>query len=445
MIITKTAISRRAVLRGLGTTLALPLLDAMIPALTAATKTAATPVKRFGVGYVPNGIIMEQWTPAATGAGFEFTPILKGLEPYRRYVTVVSGLVNEAGRNGSAHPGKSAAFLTGFVAKRTTGDSQLRLGKSMDQFAADVLGRETQLPSLELALEGTDSRVVQVCDPGYSCAYMNISWRNESTPMPREVNPRAVFERLFGDAGSSDSAVRSARARRSASVLDSVLAKASRLQLNLGSDDRAKLGEYFESVREVEQRLQRAEAQASRDLPEVESPAGIPISYDDHARLLLDLQVLAYQTDMTRVITFMFGRELSGATFPQIGVTDSHHPITHHLNDPANVVKVAKINTYHMSLFTYFVKKLAETPDGDGSLLDHIILLYGSPISDGNSHSPDNLPILLVGGGSGALHGDRHIKYEKGMLLPNLQMSLLDKLGVPIDRLGNSTGAVSEV
>jgi hypothetical protein len=445
MIVTKRAISRRTVLRGIGTTLALPLLDAMVPAFTAAAKTAAQPARRLGVAYVPNGIIMEQWTPATTDAGFAFPPTLKALEPYRDYVTVVSGLVNEAGRNGSAHPGKSAAFLTGVVAKRTTGDSQLQLGTSMDQFAADVLGRETRLPSLELALEGSDSNVVQVCDPSYSCAYMNVSWRNASTPMPREVNPRTVFERLFGDSGTSDPEVRRARVQRSASVLDAVREKASRLQRNVAAGDRAKLDEYFDSVREVERRLQAADVQSTRELPQVESPAGIPVSYDEHARLMLDLQVLAYQTDLTRVITFMFGRELSGATYPQIGVTDSHHPITHHLNVPANVVKVAKINAYHMSLFAHFVKKLSETPDGDGSLLDHIIVLYGSPISDGNSHSPDNLPILLVGGGSGQLRGNRHLKYPQGMLLPNMQLALLDKLGLPLERLGNSTGRTVEI
>lgn len=445
MIVTKKAISRRTVLRGIGTTLALPLLDAMVPAFTATVKTAARPIKRFGVAYVPNGIIMEQWTPTSTGANFQFGPILKSLEPFRNHVTVVSGLVNEAGRDGSAHPGKSAAYLTGLVARRTTGNTQLQLGKSMDQFAAEAFARDTQLPSLELSLEGTDSNVVATCDPSYSCAYMNISWRNASTPMPREVNPRVVFERLFGDSGTSDAAIRQARFRRSSSVLDSVLEKTSRLQQQLAPGDRAKLGEYLDSIRDVERRLQIAEAQAVHELPPLEAPAGIPVSYEEHAKLMLDLQVLAYQTDLTRVITFMFGRELSGATYPQIGVTDSHHPITHHLNEAENVVKVAKINAYHMGLFAYYVRKLKETPDGDGSLLDNIIILYGSPISDGNSHSPDNLPLLLVGGGAGALRGDRHIKYDDGVVLPNLQLTLLDKLGVPLDHLGNSTGTLSEV
>lgn len=444
MMVVKKAISRRTLLRGVGATLALPLLDGMIPALTAQRQLPAPP-KRFGVVYVPNGIIMKEWTPAAEGAGFEFTPILKSLEPYRQHVTVVSGLVNEAGRNGSAHPGKSAAFLTGAVAARTTGTTQLRLGISMDQIAASAFGQDTRIPSLELSLEGTDSNVVATCDPSYSCAYMNISWRNDTTPMPRETNPRAVFERLFGDAGSSDPAVRLARVRRASSILDSVMEKVHTLDRGLASDDRAKLNQYLDAVRDVERRLQLAERQGAREVPAFESPAGIPVSYEEHARLMFDLQVLAYQTDQTRISTFMFGRELSGATYPQIGVTDSHHPITHHLDESENVAKVARINAYHASLFASFVKRLHDTPDGDGSLLDHVILLYGSPISDGSRHSPDNLPIVLLGGGAGQLKGGRHLRYPDGALLPNLQLTLLDRLGVPVDRLGNSTGMIKEL
>jgi hypothetical protein len=445
MIVTKKAISRRTVLRGMGVTLALPFLDGMVPALTALKNTAAQPTKRFGVVYVPNGIVMKDWTPTAEGAGFEFTPILKALEPYRDHLLVVSGLVNEAGRNGSAHPGKSAAFLTGLVAARTTGSSQLHLGVSMDQIAAQVLGQDTQIPSLELALEGTDSNVVAVCDPGYSCAYMNISWRNETTPMPRETNPRAVFERLFGDGGTSDPAARLARLRRSSSILDSVTEKVQQLRRGLAADDRVKLGGYLEAVRDVEQRLQVAEQQGAREVPTAESPAGIPVSYDEYAKLMFDLQVLAFRTDLTRVSTFMFGRELSGATYPQIGVTDSHHPITHHLDEAENVVKVSKINAYHASLFASFVKTLHDTPDGDGSLLDHVVILYGSPISDGLRHSVDNLPIVLVGGGGGEIKGGRHLRYPKSQLLPNLQLTLLDKLGVHVDHLGNSTGKLAEL
>jgi len=305
------------------------------------------------------------------------------------------------------------------------------------------LGQDTQIPSLELALEGTDSNVVAVCDPAYSCAYLNISWRNETTPMPRETDPRAVFERLFGDASSSDPAVRLARIRRSGSILDSVTEKVQRLRRGLAADDREKLGGYLDAVRDVEQRLQVAERQGARDVPTAESPAGIPVSYDEYAKLMFDLQVLAFRTDLTRVSTFMFGRELSGATYPQIGVTDSHHPITHHLNEPENVVKVGKINAYHASLFASFVKTLNDTPDGDGSLLDHVMILYGSPISDGLSHSVDNLPIMLVGGAGGQLKGGRHLRYPKGTVLPNLQLTLLDKLGIPMDHFGNSTAKVT--
>ena len=443
MIVTKKAISRRTVLRGVGVTLALPFLDAMTPALTALRKTAAQAPRRFGVVYVPNGIVMSQWTPSIEGPGFEITPTLKALEPYRERVLILSGLKNEAGRGGSAHPGKSAAFLTGAVAARTTGSSQLRLGVSMDQIAAGVLGRETQIPSLELSLEGTDSNVVATCDPAYSCAYMNISWRNETTPMPRETNPRAVFERMFGDAGSSDPAVRLRRIRRASSILDSVTEKVQRLRRELAADDGVKLSGYLEAVRDVERRLQVAEEQKARDVPAAESPAGIPVSYDEHAKLMFDLQVLAFQTDLTRVSTFMFGRELSGATYPQIGVTDSHHPITHHLDETANVEKVSKINAYHVSLFASFVESLHHTTEGEGSLLDNVTILYGSPISDGQSHSPDNLPIVLVGGGGGQIKGGRHLRYSDSPVLPNLQLTLLDKLGVPLEQLGNSTGRVT--
>jgi hypothetical protein len=445
MMLTRKALSRRTVLRGLGTALALPLLDSMVPALTALRQTAAVPPRRFGVVYVPNGIIMEQWTPATAGAGFEFTPILKALEPFRERVLVLTGLVNEAGRGG-AHPRAAAAFLTGVTPARTTGNAKLMLGVSMDQIAAATLGESTRVPSLELSLEGVDSNVVSVCDPGFSCAYMNISWRNESTPMPRETNPRVVFERLFGDAGSSDPSVRAARLRRAGSILDSVGDKVRALQAELPRGDTRKLDEYVESVRDVERRLQAAERQAgTSEMPSVASPAGIPLTYDEHARMMFDLQLLAYQTDQTRVTTFMFGRELSGATYPQVGVTDAHHPITHHLKDPANVAKVTKINTYHLSLFADYVKKLEATPDGDGSLLDHVMLLYGSPLSDGNRHSPDNLPLMLVGGGSGALRGGRHVRYATPAVLPNLQLALLERLGVPLERLGNSTGKIAEL
>ena len=446
MIITKKAISRRVVLRGMGAALAVPLLDGMVPALTALSKTAAKAVSRFGVVYLPNGIIMEQWTPSSAG-GLEFSPILKPLEPFRDRLLVISGLDNTACKCGlGGHSTKSGAFLTGAAPTPTIGTTRLNLGISMDQIVANTFGDQTPLPSLELSLEGTDSNVVATCDPGYSCAYLNISWRNATTPMPRETNPRKVFERLFGDAtGSTDPAARRARIQKESSILDSVIQEVDRLQRDLGPSDRLKLNEYFESVREIEKRIQAAEKQGARELPVIHSPAGIPVSWEEHAKLMFDLQVLAYQTDSTRVITFMIGRELSGATYPQIGIPDSHHPITHHTGDTTKIAKVVKINTYHASLFASYLDKLRTTPDGDGSLLDHMTILYGAAISDGNEHAPDNLPILLAGGGSGTLKGGRHLVCPKGSALTALQLTLLDKLGVPAERFGDSTGTIAEL
>lgn len=453
MIVTKKAIPRRTVLRGVGTALALPLLDGMVPSLTALAKTAAKPTKRLGVVYVPNGIISQNgsWTPTMEGPGFEFSRILKPLESERGHVTVLTGLDNRAAfaRSGEAlgsHSRPAAAFLTGMHAKQTQG-SALDLGRSMDQIAARTLGRETQLPSLELSLEGTDTfNGVSTCDTGYSCAYLNISWHDRTTPMPRETNPRLVFERLFGDAGSTDASVRRARAKQQRSVLDAVLDKVAQLQGGLGGEDQRKLNNYLDAVREIERRIQVAEQQANRELPLMESPAGIPVSFEEHAKLMYDLLVLSYQTDVTRVFTFMIGREQSGTTYPQLGVPDPHHPLTHHRGDPAKIEKVTKINQYHVKLFSDFVTKLRSTPDGDGSLLDHTMLLYGSPLRDGDKHVYDNLPILVVGNGSGTIKGDRHLVYPAGTTpMTNLQFTMLQKLGVPLDHFGDSTGELKEL
>ena len=455
MIVTKKTIPRRTVLRGVGATLALPLLDAMVPAMTAMAKTAASPVARFGTVYVPNGIIMEQWTPAAEGRGFEFTPILKPLEPLRDHLLVVSGLDNTgaASRTGSTggHARSAGAFMTGIEPLQTTGSSTLQLGVSMDQIVAGAIGQQTPLPSLELGLEGTDTvNGVGTCDVGYSCAYQNtMAWSSASTPLPVEANPRVVFDRLFGGVDSTDPAARKARLRRQGSLIDSVLDKVSRLEGGLGQRDRAKLDEYLQSVREIERRLQNAETQG-RELPVVASPAGIPVSYDEHARLMFDMQTLAFQTDTTRVITFQVGREQSGATYPQIGVSDSHHPISHHGGDKNKIASLQKINTYHATLFGYFLEKLRSTPDGDGTLLDHAVILYGSAISEGNSHDIRNVPILLAGGGGGRIKGGRHVKYpEATQRLTNLQLTLLNALGVVTEAFGDSTGerlrALSEV
>ena len=445
MIIPKPEISRRTLLRGVGATLALPLLERMTPT-AALARAVTTPVVRFCTVYVPNGIVMERWTPTAEGADFAFTPTLRPLEPYRDHLLVLSGLDNTGARSRSgasgAHAKPAGAFMTGIEPLPTTGSSSLALGISMDQIIANSLGQETPLPSLELGLEGTDTvNGVGTCDVGFSCAYQNrLAWSGPSTPLPIETNPRVVFDRLFGSVDSTDPQARRARLRRQGSIIDSVLEKVDRLQGDLGRRDRAKLDEYLTAVREIERRIQNAEAQG-RELPLVESPAGIPVSYDDHARLMFDMQALALQTDTTRVITFQIGREQSGATYPQIGVSDSHHPISHHGGDKNKIASLAKINAYHTTLFSYFLEKLATTSDGDGTLLDNVITLYGSAISEGNSHDIRNLPIILVGGGAGRVKGGRHVKYpDRTQRLTNLQLTLLNKLGVPTEAFGDSTG-----
>lgn len=451
MIITKKAIPRRTVLRGLGATVALPLLDGMVPALSALAKTAAKPVVRFASFYVPNGIIMQQWTPAAEGSGFEFTRSLKPLEPFRNQLLVLSGLDNHGAivRTGfsGAHAQPAGAFLTGAEAYRTDGSSGVQLGVSMDQVAAKALGQQTPLPSLELGLEGSDTASGSgTCDVGFNCAYQNnMSWSSPATPMPPETNPRVVFERLFGGLESTDPAVRTARLRRQASILDSVLDEVDRLQRRVGPDDRVKVNEYLESVREIERRIQNAEALGSRELPVVESPAGIPVSYEEHAKLMFDLQALAFQTDTTRIVTFMIGREQSGTTYPQVGAPETHHSISHHGRDPKKLESLTRINTYHVTLFTHFLEKLRSTSDGEGTLLDHAMLLYGCGMSEGNAHDIHNLPILLVGGGAGHLKGGRHIRYPKETRLTNLLVTLLNNLGVPTQSFGDSTGELGEL
>jgi hypothetical protein len=445
MMIPKQAISRRTVLRGVGATLALPLFERMAPTTNLA-RAAAAPVRRFCTVYVPNGIVMERWTPATEGTGFDFTPTLLPLQPFRDHLLVLSGLDNTGARSRSgasgAHAKPAGAFMTGIEPLPTTGSSSLSLGISMDQLLANTIGQQTPLPSLELWLEGADTvNGVGTCDVGFSCAYQNrLAWSGPSTPLPVETNPRVVFERLFGGVDSTDPDVRRARMSRQTSILDSVLDKVDRLQDDLGRRDQAKLEEYLQSVREIERRIQVAEDQG-RELPTVDSPAGIPVSYDEHARLMFDMQVLALQTDTTRVLTFQVGREQSGATYPQIGVSDSHHPISHHGGDKNKIASLAKINAYHANLFAYYLEKLATTSDGDATLLDNVIVLYGSAISEGNSHDIRNLPILLAGGGAGLVKGGRHVRYpDQTQRLTNLQLTLLNKLGVPTETFGDSTG-----
>ena len=451
MIVTRKALPRRSILRGLGTAVALPLLDGMVPALTALGRTLAKPAIRFGAVYVPNGMMMDQWTPAAEGADFALTPTLESLQGLRDHVVLISGLDNtgSASRtgNGGGHAKTGGAWLTGVEPLATTGSARLELGISMDQILAQTLGQDTSLPSLELSLEGDDvANGVGSCDPGYSCTYQNtVSWRNATTPMPMEANPRTVFERLFGDIGSTNPAIRLARIQRERSILDSVSESTGRLVRDLGPADRRKLDEYLETVREVERRVQNVEAQGTRDLPVMDSPAGIPASYDEHARLMFDLQLLAYQSDVTRVVTFQIGREQSGTTYPQIGVPDSHHPISHYGTSKKMMADLAKINAYHMSLFAQFLKRLRSTPDGDGSLLDHAVIVYGAGMSDPNKHSIHGLPLLVAGACAGSIRGGRHIRYAPGTPLPNLQLTLLHKLGVPEDSFGVSTGTLRDV
>ncbi len=436
MIITKHALPRRTFLRGVGATLALPFLDAMVPALKGAEAT--TPVRRLGVVYVPNGMAMPYWTPAAQGASFELTPILQPLAPFRDQMLVLSNLAGAPG--GGSHAGAATRFLTGVVAtsQRGTGVSA---GVSMDQLAAKHMAQETQLASLELCLDSRD--FVGTCDAGYACAYSNtISWQSATTPLAMENDPRAVFERLCGDSGSTDSAARLASIRRNRSLLDSLMDKVGRLEGALGPSDRLRMNEYLDAVRDVERRIQKAEEQSANALPVLNQPAGVPPTFDEHARLMFDLQLLAYQCDLTRVTTFMIGRELSGRSYPQIGIPEAHHPLSHHEGNPEKIAVMAKLNTYHVAQFANYVEKLKSTPDGDGSLLDHSILLYGAGMSESNDHYPFDLPILVLGGGSGQLKGGRHIKYPDSTQLASLGVTLLDKLGVHVDAIGNSKGEI---
>ena len=434
MIITKKAIPRRTMLKGLGASLALPLLDGMVPAFTALRDTAADPARRLGIVYVPNGMMMDHWTPATEGIGFNFPTILQPLERFRDQVEVLSGMhgVDAEG----PHARASTRFLTGVASQRDDG-SNLKAGISMDQIAGRVLGQETQLATLELAIDGRD--FAGSCDEGFSCAYTNtISWANDTTPLPMENNPRAVFERLFGDSGSTDPAVRKARLEKDASLLDSVTDRARYLSRQLGSTDQAKLDQYLEAVRDIERRIQMAESQSERELPVVDQPAGIPDTFGEHTKMMFDLLALAYETDLTRVATFMMGREITGRTYAEIGVPDAHHPISHHQRDPVKLEKLMKINLYHAELFAEFIARLNSTPDGDGTLLDHSMIVYGAGMADSNSHYSGDLPILLAGGAAGT--GGRHMQHEPDTPLANLHLSLLDKMGVPIESLGDSTG-----
>ena len=449
MITGKKSLPRRAFLRGVGATIALPLLDSMVPAFAATRDTAEKPISRLGVVYVPHGAVMDKWTPTATGKNFELSPILEPLAPFRDQLLVVSGLDNRPalhreGEPVAGHGPITGAFLTGAHAKPTEG-ANVESGVSMDQIAARHFAKDTQLASLELGLEEND--IAGACDVGYSCAYINsISWRTPTTPLPVQNNPRAVFERLFGDSDTTETAARRARLLKEASILDAVTAKVARLQAKLGASDRNKLDEYLESVRDIERRIQKAEEQIDRDLPLMERPSGaIPATFEAHCKVMMDLQVLAYQTDMTRVITFMISKELSNHTYPEIGVPEPHHPLSHHQERPESLEKLVKLQTFHMQMFAYYLEKLRSTPDGDGSLLDHILIMYGSGMGNSNLHDPRNLPMLVAGGGSGRIDTGNHIRCPEGTPLSNLFLTLLNKVGVPAENIGDSTGQIQQI
>jgi hypothetical protein len=443
MFITKKHLSRRTFLHAAGATLALPFLDSMVPALTAQTRTAANANPRLGFVYVPHGAIMDRWTPKTEGAGFEFTPILQSLEPFRDKLNIVSGLGHQAADTTAVHSLSPATWLSGVRPKATQG-TDAYAGITADQYAAAKIGQDTVLPSIELGTED-HSGLIGACDRDYGCIYMNtVSWRTHTTPLPMEINPRKAFERMFGLGGSA--AVRMARTEEDRSVLDMFMQQSSDLQKKLGAEDRTTISDYLDSVREIERRIQNSGAQqADSQLTLPDAPTGIPYSYEDHVKMMYDLIVLAYRANVTRVSTFMVAREISNRTYPQVGVSDGHHAISHHSNQAAKMDKNVKIQTYHVSLFAQFLEKLRTTPDGAGSLLDNSIILYGSNMSNSNAHNHFPLPVLVAGGASGRMKGGRHLKYPDHTPMTNLLLTVLDKAGVPMDSLGDSTGKMSEL
>ena len=434
-VLTGKALPRRTVLRGLGASLSLPLLDAMLPAWSSRARAATTRANRFLAFYVPNGMAMEYWTPKGEGRDFELSPILEPLAPFRNQMLVLSGI--NASWN-YIHAGASGSFLTG-TTRGGRNEVEILADVSMDQLLARHFANETQIGSLELAMDGPAN--AGACTGILSCAYTHtISWRSATQPLPMEYNPRAVFERLFGDSGSTARAAREARLSQQKSLLDSVNEKLAALRRELGAQDQAKVEQYTEAVRDIERRIQKAEQQQDVDLPTLEQPQGVPPVFEDHLALMLDLQVLAFQSDLTRVITFMIGKEQSARPYPQIGVPEAHHPLSHHNDVPDLIAHLSKINRYHTELFSKHLARLRATPDGDGSLLDHMTIMYGSGISNSTRHSGQNLPLLLLGGGAGRLDGGRHLKYTDKPTIANLLLTLMDKLDVPVEKIGGSTG-----
>jgi hypothetical protein len=434
--ITRKHLSRRTLLRGMGVSVALPLLDSMVPAQTPLAKTAATSKSRLSCIYVPHGATMDKWTPAADGKGFAFTEILSPLEKFRDRVSIVSNLAHPAAGGvgsdaGADHARSAAVFLSGVHPEQ----GSIHVGSTIDQIAAQRIGQDTPLPSIELSIE----EVALSCGSGYACAYSNtISWKTPTTPLPMENNPQVVFEKLFGD--GSNNADRLARKQQSRSLLDSVMDQVASLQRELPASDRTRLGEYLDDVREIERRIQKAENQIPADLKLPEAPVGVPESFDEHFKIMYDLQVLAFRAEITRVATLMYARDTSGAVYPQSGIRDGFHVASHHSNNRANMDKFALINKYHVEMLAYFLDKLKSTPDGDGNLLDHSMVLYGSSMSNGNQHDHDPLPVVLAGGASGQLNGGRHMMYAPHTPMSNLLLSMLDKLGIQADKHGDSTG-----
>jgi hypothetical protein len=440
MFITKKHLPRRTFLRGMGVTLALPLLDSMVPARTLFAQSAAKASPRLGFVYIPHGAIMDKWTPATEGAGFEFTPILKPLEPFRDRLNVVSGLGHKAADTTAVHSLSPTTWLSGVRPKATQGVDAFA-GITADQVAAQAIGQDTVLPSMELATED-HSGLIGSCDRDYGCIYMNtLSWRTPTTPLPMEINPRKVFERMFGQGGSA--AERLARIQEDRSILDAITRDVSALQLTLGPSDRATMTQYLDNVREIERRIQRAEkSQGDEDLLLPTRPAGVPFDFEEHVRLMYDLMALAYQSNITRVVTFMVSREVSNRTYPQVGVSDGHHAISHHQNRAEKMEKNVRIQTFNVAMFGEFLEKLKNIPDGDGSILDNTVLLYGSNMSNSNAHDHFPLPNLVVGGAAGRMKGGRHLRYPDHTPMTNLLVSMLDKAGVKQESLGDSTGAL---
>jgi hypothetical protein len=446
MIISRKSLNRRSFLRGAGTALALPLLDSMVPALAGpATNGGGAPV-RMAFLYVPNGIIMKDWTPAAQGKDYAFSKTLHPIETFRNDINILTGLDHYNGQalgdGAGDHARAGATWLTGVHPKKTQGND-IHAGISVDQVAAQALGKLTQLPSLELGLE--DNRMVGGCDSGYSCAYSNtLCWSSATTPLPLETNPRAVFERLFGEGDTTDPAARAQAARTDRSILDFVREDAKRLGLTLPASDKRKLNEYLDSIREVETRIQKIENRDPKAaaLPAIDQPAGIPPTFEEHIELMFDLMTVAFQADLTRIITLMIGREGGNRTYRNIGVPDAHHGLSHHFNDPSKIERLQKIDQHHVLMLSYFLRKLKTTQDGDGSLLDHSLVVYGSSISDGNRHEHLNLPTILAGRGSGKIRTGSHIQYKKGTPMTNLFLTMLDAAGVQPEKIGDSTGRI---